>query len=238
MISIIFLISIASLASALADCSASAPTCFVSSSSSPIRTCKPSCDDSECKSRGYVSNEICCSPGVAFPDGCQKRMTDCFVVESKELKTCTSDPRACLRGTGVFPSLDVCCLASFGTNCTDLPVTNQTCYVIDTYYPSRLCKSSNTLCSAEAKAAGVASYASEDECCTLSFSDGCSNPPPVPCYFVDSYYPERTCTMSKDIAECNRGWGVYGSLEVCCAKGVGFPDGCSKANAVSAASIP
>jgi hypothetical protein len=221
---------------ALADCSS--PLCFVASSSSPIRKCKGICDVSECKSRGYVSDEICCSPGVAFSDGCQKRMTDCYVVESKEMKTCTSDPRACLRGSGVFPSMDVCCLASFGSNCTVLPTTTKSCWIIDTYYPARLCKSSSTLCSEEAQAAGVASYPSQDVCCASAFSDGCSAPPPVPCFFVDSYYPDRTCTMSSDIAECNRGWGVYGSNEVCCSKGVGFSDGCSKtsANAVSASS--
>lgn len=226
------LVLIASVASSLAaDCSS--PTCFIASSASPIRKCKASCNIEDCKNRGFVSNEICCSPGVAFPDGCQKRMTDCYVVESKEMKTCKSDPRACLRGSGVFPSLDVCCLASFGSNCSVLPVTDTTCWIIDTYYPSRLCKPSNTLCSDEAKAAGVMSYPTKDVCCASAFSDGCSAPPPTPCYFVDSYYPERTCTMSTDIAECNKGWGVYASMEVCCAKGVGFQDGCKKAVAAS-----
>ena len=234
---ILFIASLAS--SALADCSSSGPLCFVASSSSPIRKCKASCDTNECKNRGYVSNEICCSPGVAFSDGCQQKMTDCFVVESKEMKTCVSDARACLRGTGVFPSHDVCCLASFGSNCTILPVTAKSCWIVDTYYPSRLCKSTNTLCSEVAQAAGVVSYPSQEVCCASAFSDGCSAPPPVPCFFVDSYYPDRTCQMSSDIAECNKGWGVYGSMEVCCAKGVGFSDGCSKnAAAVSASSSP
>lgn len=33
----------------------------------------------------WQSEEICCSPGVAFPEGCGKRPTTCWVVESYQV---------------------------------------------------------------------------------------------------------------------------------------------------------
>lgn len=46
----------------------------------------------------YQSQEICCSPGVAFPDGCSSRPSQCWVVESFALRTCVRDDRKCLQG--------------------------------------------------------------------------------------------------------------------------------------------
>lgn len=56
---------------------------------------------------------------------------------------------------------------------------------------------------------GVKVFANKSGCCapvTGAFSEGCSNStPPVPCWVVDSYYPNRSCRRSSDVAVCNRG---------------------------------
>jgi hypothetical protein len=49
----------------------------------------------------YKSKEICCSPGVAFPDGCRERPKECWVVEDTNAHTCRRDDRKCLQGAGV-----------------------------------------------------------------------------------------------------------------------------------------
>ena len=42
---------------------------------------------------------------------------------------------------------------------------------------------------------------------------------------IDSYDPVRTCRKETEVSACNRGWGVYESMEICCAPNVAFPEG-------------
>jgi hypothetical protein len=45
----------------------------------------------------WQSREICCAPGVAFPEGCSARPAECWTVESFNLRTCIRDDRKCLQ---------------------------------------------------------------------------------------------------------------------------------------------
>jgi hypothetical protein len=58
---------------------------------------------------------------------------------------------------------------------------------------------------------GVRSFANKVTCCGPNGAfgqEGCSNTTiPVPCWVVDSYYPDRSCRRSSDVAVCNRGEG-------------------------------
>ncbi len=88
----------------------------------------------------------------------------------------------------------------------------------DTYFPSRLCRASRTLCNATA--AGVQSWPSSAACCAkgAAFGEGCSAaPPPTPCFLVGSYWPQRTCVRSSDEAVCNRGGRWLGCEELASA---------------------
>lgn len=135
-------------------------------------------------SQVYPSKEVCCTPGVAFPDGCGPEPTD----------------------------------------------SAQPCWIVDTYWPARLCRESRTLC--DPKASGQPSWPSKAACCSRggngAFPEGCSRAAPqTPCYVVDSYYPSRRCRLEKGAGVCNRGWGTWPSDEVCCLPGAAFAEGCS-----------
>jgi hypothetical protein len=96
----------------------------------------------------YQARDVCCSPGVAFPDGCSSRPSQCWVVESFALRTCVRDDRKCLQGYGVFPNEAACCMtgAAFPNGCANVTRAEQPCWVVDTYWPSRQCRQSRTLC--------------------------------------------------------------------------------------------
>lgn len=51
-------------------------------------------------------------------------------------------------GSGVFSSKEVCCTpgVAFPEGCGNVAPSPQPCWVVDTYSPSRLCRSTNTLC--------------------------------------------------------------------------------------------
>ena len=142
------------------------------------------------------------------------------------------------KGTGVFPSEAACCVAgaAFPTGCAAAVelAPEPGCFVVDTWFPARLCRASRTLCGRDS---GVNSYASLQECCSPNGPfgvDGCSARPPVsPCWSVGSFYPRRRCVLNTDVAVCNRGWGVFESEEVCCAASFSR-EGCS----VTAAAAP
>ncbi len=73
------------------------------------------------------------------------------------------------------------------------------------YYPARTCHATRTLCNAK----NVQSWATKEACCGPSGAfgqQGCSTYVPVtPCYTIDTYYPQRKCIRSDDVAVCNRG---------------------------------
>ncbi|KAF5840650.1 hypothetical protein DUNSADRAFT_16023, partial [Dunaliella salina] len=207
------------------------------------------------------------------------------VVENWSLKTCIRDDRKCLQacdfhfslttnyemliaGFGVWGSQEACCAhgAAFNEGCGKVEASPEPCWIVDTYFPSRLCRRSNTLC--DKPEAGVQAFRTEEECCapgrafselpdvsgfslsvkgqsqhemlkycTQTFStvqnledprtqsvmlQGCSSPPPVPCWVKDEDWPYRTCSKSDDIALCHRGWGVYVSKDICCSPNVAF----------------
>lgn len=48
----------------------------------------------------WASQELCCAPGLAFPDGCSARPSECWVAENPSLRTCVRDDRKCLAGEG------------------------------------------------------------------------------------------------------------------------------------------
>ncbi|PNW81235.1 hypothetical protein CHLRE_07g347650v5 [Chlamydomonas reinhardtii] len=210
-----------------------ASPCFTVADYWPYKTCRAECAPEIC-SRGWgawPSREQCCAEGAAFPDGCSVRPKECWVVESAATRTCIRDDRKCLQGYGVYASQAACCApgTAFPDGCAPPPPPSaQPCWVVDTYFPARLCRQSTTLCAA--KDSGVQSWPSKDACCAKAgaFKEGCSAAaPPTPCYTVGEHWPKRTCELSTDIAVCNRGWGVYGTAEVCCSPGVAFPEGCS-----------
>ncbi|GIL53522.1 hypothetical protein Vafri_9093 [Volvox africanus] len=209
--------------------------CYTVADYWPYKTCRAECAQDVCK-RGWgvwSSQEVCCTAGAAFPDGCSVRPKECWVPESSSSRTCWRDDRKCLQGYGVWPSQEACCApgTAFPDGCRPADpaaaAAAGTCWVVDTYFPARLCRSSSNLCS---PGSGVQSWPSKDACCSrgAAFAEGCSTaPPPTPCYLVGSYWPLRTCVVSNDIAVCNRGWGVYSSEEICCTPNVAFTEGCS-----------
>ncbi|KAG1680174.1 hypothetical protein FOA52_000287 [Chlamydomonas sp. UWO 241] len=221
------------------------PPCYIVQDYYPFKQCKSECDRTIC-GRGYgawQSEDVCCAAGVAFPEGCTERPDQCWVVESFQIQTCRRDDRRCMQGYGVWPSEESCCLGSFKSECAKLPESEEPCYVVDTYWPTRLCRESNTLCtpSAAAVAAGLQSWPTKEECCMpgAAFGDGCSSgPPPTPCWTIDTYNPVRKCRLEEDVAGCNRGWGVYQSEAICCAPNVAFPDGCSEPVAATPTATP
>ncbi|KAG2422302.1 hypothetical protein HXX76_016127 [Chlamydomonas incerta] len=211
-----------------------ASPCFTVADYWPYKTCRSECAAEIC-SRGWgawPSHVQCCADGAAFPDGCSVRPKECWVVESAATRTCIRDDRKCLQGYGVYASEAACCAAgtAFPDGCAPPPPPSaQPCWVVDTYFPARLCRESRTLCAA--RDSGVQTWDSRAACCAKAggaFKEGCSAAaPPTPCYTVGEHWPKRTCELSTDIAVCNRGWGVYGTEEVCCSPGVAFPEGCS-----------
>ncbi|MEW5314287.1 MAG: hypothetical protein WDW38_005795 [Sanguina aurantia] len=217
------------------------PGCFTVKDYWPVRSCKTECDPNVCN-RGYgaySSKDICCTPGVAFPEGCNQKLNECWVVESYNLRTCIRDDRKCLQGYGVYANQAACCSvnAAFKEGCSNQTLSAKPCWVVDTYYPSRLCRVSNTLCQA---GSGSQAYDTKDQCCAANaaFTEGCSvSIPPTPCYTVDAYWPSRTCKLETEMAVCNRGWGVYPTSDVCCSPNVAFPEGCS-APSQAQASVP
>ncbi|KAG2442099.1 hypothetical protein HYH02_009588 [Chlamydomonas schloesseri] len=220
-----------------------ASPCYTVADYWPYKTCRSECAPEIC-SRGWgawSSQEQCCAEGNAFPDGCSVRPKECWVVESAATRTCIRDDRKCLQGYGVYASEAACCApgTAFPDGCAPpAPPSAQPCWVVDTYFPARLCRESRTLCGA--KDSGVQTWPSKDACCAKAaagaFKEGCSaTAPPTPCYTVGEHWPKRTCELSADVAVCNRGWGVYGSEEVCCSPGVAFPEGCSQQPSAAAA---
>ncbi|KAI8476923.1 MAG: hypothetical protein J3K34DRAFT_202565 [Monoraphidium minutum] len=133
---------------AAADC---ANPCYVVQDYSPYRTCQAQCNPDIC-ARNYgvwASQELCCAPGVAFPEGCSTRPSQCWVVESFNLRTCIRDDRKCLQGYGVFPNEETCCApgAAFPEGCAaNLTLSPEPCFVVDTYYPARTCRATRTAC--------------------------------------------------------------------------------------------
>lgn len=212
-----------------------AEPCYVVQDYWPQRDCTPSCDPEICD-RGWgawESKDLCCTPGLGFSDGCSPSLSECWVAESTVTRTCARDDRKCLQGSGVYGSNEICCIPSiaFPLGCANVTRSVEPCWVVDTYYPSKLCRPSTTLCGPDA---GQPSWLSQSQCCLAgsAFPEGCNAaPPPVPCWKVDTYYPKRLCKEDADIAVCNRGWGVYPNREVCCAKNVAFPEGCSEVGA-------
>jgi hypothetical protein len=65
---------------------------------------------------------------------------------------------------------------------------------------------------------GMRAFTSNETCCapkTGAFGEGCSNfSIPLPCWVVDSYYPNRSCRRSSDAAVCYR--GEYSGWQGCC----------------------
>ena len=51
----------------------------------------------------------------------------------------------------MWPSEEACCEVSFQGPCAKLPAQPEACWVVDTYFPARLCRNSTTLCSNAAK---------------------------------------------------------------------------------------
>lgn len=112
-----------------------------------------------------------------------------------------------LTGYGVYANRAACCSvnAAFKEGCSNQTLSAKPCWVVDTYYPSRLCRVSNTLCQA---GSGSQAYDTKDQCCAANaaFTEGCSvSIPPTPCYTVDAYWPSRTCKLETEMAVCNRG---------------------------------
>jgi hypothetical protein len=169
----------------------------------PFKTCGPDCSAAVCN-RGYavfMSPAVCCE--VSFPDGgCTRRPSQCWVVESFQLRTCVRDDRKCLQGAvvaaaaapwratlahaptracaravtcaaplnarvcpaqphppplhtsgyGVYASEAACCApgpgGAFPAGCANVTKAAEPCWVPDTYWPTRQCRTSRTLCGA------------------------------------------------------------------------------------------
>jgi hypothetical protein len=106
----------------------------------------------------WKTRDLCCSPGLAFPDGCSTRPKQCWVAESFNLRTCVRDDRKCLQGYGVFPSEAACCAqgAAFPDGCArNLTIGDKPCYVVSTYYPARTCRATKVACDARGQTVRV-----------------------------------------------------------------------------------
>ena len=51
----------------------------------------------------------------------------------------------------MWPSSEACCFGAFKDSCTRLPKSKRPCWVVDSFYPARLCRQSTTLCGKQAK---------------------------------------------------------------------------------------
>lgn len=49
---------------------------------------------------------------------------------------------------------------------------------------------------------------------------------PAPCAVPDTYYPFRTCKISKNDAECGKGFNAFATMEQCCSVAFG-KEGCN-----------
>ncbi|CAD7702085.1 unnamed protein product [Ostreobium quekettii] len=143
------------------------------------------------------------------------------------MRTCRRDDTQCLKGSNVWESLEVCCArgVAFPNGCQEVELSKEECWVAQMDFPSKRCGPSRSQCDR-----GWKVYETEEECCEedAAFPEGCTELPPVPCWIVDVYDPVRLCRKVTDVATCYRGWGVFESEEICCAKGAGFPEGCTK----------
>jgi hypothetical protein len=69
-------------------------------------------------SGAWKSLEVCCSPAVAFPEGCTERPSECWGVENFAARTCTRDDRRCMQGGVTRTLCSTCCIyPGWCTNC-------------------------------------------------------------------------------------------------------------------------
>lgn len=59
----------------------------------------------------------------------------------------------------------------------------------------------------------------------------------APCAVTDSYYPFKTCKISKDDAQCQLGMNTFATMEECCQKSFG-KDGCTDTSSSARCWIP
>ncbi|KAL6769934.1 hypothetical protein ACKKBG_A32935 [Auxenochlorella protothecoides x Auxenochlorella symbiontica] len=102
------------------------------------------------------------------------------------------------------------------------------CYVPDSWYPIQTCRKETSL---SACVRGFNAYATEDICCSASgagaFPGGCSSEV-AECWVAGTYYPTKTCTVSRNATQCAQNWGQWTSQDDCCAPGAAFAGGCYK----------
>jgi hypothetical protein len=138
----------------------------------------------------YQSEQVCCSPGVAFPEGCSKRPTACWVVESFQLRTCIRDDRKCLQGALV--ALRVRARVMCGSDCRELLLT---------------------LALPRSMPPGFGVYPSTAACCApgAAFPEGCNTSvvlAPQPCWVVDRCAGQQLAAEGNNerIAPKQHGW--------------------------------
>ena len=59
----------------------------------------------------------------------------------------------------------------------------------------------------------------------------------APCAITDTYYPFRTCRISKDDTECKLGLNTFATMEECCTTSFG-KDGCTDTSSKSGCWVP
>jgi len=152
----------------------------------------------------------------------------CFVPTSYyPLRTCgvSNLPQDCGRGFNAWSTYEDCCSPASGAfpqGCTDInkPVE---CWIPDSFYPDRTCKSTNNLtrCSYN-----WGQWSSQTECCApgKAFPQGCSMA--QTCWVASQDQNTQACVSTSDIAVCSRSWGTYGTQVDCCLPGNAYIQGC------------
>jgi hypothetical protein len=130
----------------------------------------------------YKSRDVCCSPGVAFPDGCKERPKECWVVEDSNARTCRRDDRKCLQGARPPPPSRCRCGACACAATAGAP--QQMCgFAAAAEAPPPLCRPLLL-------PAGYGVFASESACCApgAAFQEGCApvTPSEADCFVVDT----------------------------------------------------
>ena len=93
------------------------------------------------------------------------------------------------------------------------------CYIVDSYYPKRTCRTSDD--PTECRLAPQ-SFASKDGCCNSFGADGCSPEGEVECFVAGSRYPTTECTKT-NVCLPHTSWST---MEECCEPSNAFTHGC------------
>lgn len=142
----------------------------------------------------------------------------------------------------MWPSSEACCFGAFKDSCTRLPKSRRPCWVVDSFYPARLCRQSTTLCGKQAK--GKRSIPALGLAGVMHMLSLFKQSNPARSIFnvpVQPFPGPAVCSCSSNFHLCvillawlphchdaDAGVQSWATKDACCAIGAAFGEGCSR----------